>query len=83
MVEENQKLKESDLIGLVLMQMKDGQDLYQVKVITAVRNGRAYGYVPNFECEIVRETDGKSAIIQSKTMFDKIRAGTVRIVKKG
>jgi hypothetical protein len=82
MLKEDQNLKATDLLGKVLVQMKDGQDLYRVKIIDVKRNGRAFGYVPNYEIEIVRETDGKTAVMQSKMMFSKIEAGTVRFDKE-
>ena len=78
MLKETPKLKAMDLIGKVLVQTKDGQDLYKAKIVSAVRNGEAYGLVPNYEMEIVRDIDGASTKIQSDMMFQKIENGTVR-----
>ena len=82
MLKETKELKANDLLGKVLIQSKDGEDLYRVKIISATRNGEAYGFVPNYDMEIVRETDGASTKIQSDMMFQKIETGTVRFEKK-
>lgn len=83
MIKETRQLKPSDLLGLVLMVMKDGKGLYRVKIVSVELAETSFNGIPNYTCEIIRETDGKTAILQSSTMFDRIRTGVVRIEKKG
>lgn len=78
MLKESQFLKEKDLLGKVVVMMKDGQDLYRGKIVMAeydISNSRRF---PNFKLEIVRENDGNSSWILSSQLFRAIEAGAVR-----